>query len=476
MSDTNTMVGCGDRIFTFQEVVLASKSIWHKIESFMSIIGGAEQRLFVTLNSCMWVVLFMEQLQSLSRRLEHDQSIRYSDLQLPLFNLGQNAQANLLHDKIYGTLAIMPEAVASAMVPYIDYRLPVQEVFVAFSKAIIAYTDTLDFIHARNYHQTMEPSWVVDWELSPDRVSLLHDWHIYGFNRFANSYTDLHTMVEMGRIFRADDGRKAFFEISPESSTLRCSGILIGKIDGIAAAMPILGAVQYDAIEHVQPTCKSNPYGGDEATRRALAHTLFANPIWGDQEEVALFQIPWLTGESYIGVTDALLYVDEVSQANLVYFHFGGAYPDNEAQLNGSGWSSLFAYGNYGSFESWRVRWATFMVGGKRFRDYFPTEMVQCSVPDDRIFLDLAKVVGGSLGRTLVTLATGHFGLAPYVVKPDDLVFVVMGCSMPVVLRPVEGTSSYTVVGECYVEGFAKGEAMAGLDEGKYELQTLTLC
>lgn len=45
---------------------------------------------------------------------------------------------------------------------------------------------------------------------------------------------------------------------------------------------------------------------------------------------------------------------------------------------------------------------------------------------------------------------------------------------MPVVLRPVG--KRYEVVGECYVDGFMKGEAMESLDAGKYQLESITLC
>ena len=59
--------------------------------------------------------------------------------------------------------------------------------------------------------------------------------------------------------------------------------------------------------------------------------------------------------------------------------------------------------------------------------------------------------------------------------RPNDLIFVLMGCSVPLVLRP-RGDGLYQLIGECYIPGFMKGEAMKELEKGLYELETVTLC
>lgn len=75
----------------------------------------------------------------------------------------------------------------------------------------------------------------------------------------------------------------------------------------------------------------------------------------------------------------------------------------------------------------------------------------------------------------MITTNTGHVGMAPATIELTDKICIVIGCSMPVVLRPVEN-ERYEVVGECYVDGFMKGEAMEALDSGKYKLESITLC
>lgn len=56
-----------------------------------------------------------------------------------------------------------------------------------------------------------------------------------------------------------------------------------------------------------------NPYGDDQAVTRALIHTLFANPIWGDTLGAALFHIPWTAHQD-----DPAAYVSADGQLNMI--------------------------------------------------------------------------------------------------------------------------------------------------------------
>lgn len=61
-------------------------------------------------------------------------------------------------------------------------------------------------------------------------------------------------------------------------------------------------------------------------------------------------------------------------------------------------------------------------------------------------------------GYRIVFGLTKLAGLAPWSAQTGDLVCVLLGCSFPVVLRPVEG--HYVLIGEVYVDQFMRGEAM----------------
>lgn len=464
MSDETSVIGYGQRKILFGEVVLACKFIWHNLEKIMIACGyitTVSAEGFITLNSCMWVILFIQYLRELSQRLEDAQGVNYGHLQIAL-NLSQNGQAKYANDKVFGLLAILPDGIGARMEQYHDY--PTEEVFIEFSKAIIGATENLDVIFMKSRTQKMTPSWATDWQLSPDRVSLLHDWHIYGYKRFDQAYENLEEMIETARQSRADGSWESGFGFLENSSVLQCSGIKIGTVDGVATAMGGFGEFNYTLEEPIQPESQPNPYGDEVATRRALVHTLFANPIWGDKQEAALFQIPWITERPYPSTLTLQFSRDEGWQQTALRLQ------------NELGWEFMLRYGNFYSFEMFRMALGPFQLAGRPFHDYFDGEVAECTIPHDRVYLDLAKVVGGHLGRRLITLETGHFGLAPNTVKRGDGVYVLLGCSTPVVLRSLTGTSHFEVVGECYVEGFARGEAIEGLDDGRYRLEEINLC
>jgi hypothetical protein len=64
------------------------------------------------------------------------------------------------------------------------------------------------------------------------------------------------------------------------------------------------------------------------------------------------------------------------------------------------------------------------------------------------------------LFRYFVTTEENYIGLAPNNVRLGDQVCALLGCKSPLVLRPVKG--SYEVIGECYLDGAANGEAILG--------------
>ena len=78
------------------------------------------------------------------------------------------------------------------------------------------------------------------------------------------------------------------------------------------------------------------------------------------------------------------------------------------------------------------------------------------SVHDARQTLTL----GPTRGRVLAATTTGHISLVPWGTMEGDLIYVVLGASVPFVLRPhAEGLDvAFTLIGEAYVQGIMYGE------------------
>lgn len=65
------------------------------------------------------------------------------------------------------------------------------------------------------------------------------------------------------------------------------------------------------------------------------------------------------------------------------------------------------------------------------------------------------------LGRSFITTAEGYIGLGPDGVEPGDIICVFLGCSRPVVLRPMPN-DRYQLVGDAFVYGLHDALALLG--------------
>ena len=64
----------------------------------------------------------------------------------------------------------------------------------------------------------------------------------------------------------------------------------------------------------------------------------------------------------------------------------------------------------------------------------------------------------------------GRMGLAPAAAQVGDSIAILMGCSVPMVIRPTAGKGDWTLIGECYVHGAMYGE-MLDLDHDVVDIE-----
>ena len=81
--------------------------------------------------------------------------------------------------------------------------------------------------------------------------------------------------------------------------------------------------------------------------------------------------------------------------------------------------------------------------------------------------------------RRLVTTHGGYLGLVPAGAIAGDVVAMLVGCDVPLLLRPVapkgEESDGFTLIGECYVHGVMSGEVGAFVQQGKCKLGSITI-
>lgn len=62
--------------------------------------------------------------------------------------------------------------------------------------------------------------------------------------------------------------------------------------------------------------------------------------------------------------------------------------------------------------------------------------------------------------RAIILTQNGRVGLVPFWCGEGHLVAIIHGCSVPLILSKDENSSTYSLVGDCYLEGVMHGEAV----------------
>jgi hypothetical protein len=73
----------------------------------------------------------------------------------------------------------------------------------------------------------------------------------------------------------------------------------------------------------------------------------------------------------------------------------------------------------------------------------------------------------GTVGRRLIISEEKQIGAGPEATQKGDMIYVLMGCNVPVILRKTEKPTEFEFVGECYWHGSMDGEALSIRDGDK---------
>jgi hypothetical protein len=493
MTDDTCFVFCGNCWTTLHGVRLIMKLIIENLVVLETISPSEESGLAkATGFQASTLLWYIGQLRQQSLNWKRSNKFQYFELRSRALTLSQCAKATHDYDKVLGILGVLPVEISEAM-GLLLAQLPVntghelseeqegkytRDIFTRFSVSIIEATGDLDIIFARNTFQKFQsrlelPSWVTDWVLNIDRSGTVpsNDEHFVGEdptrfwleegngNPLLQSRPWVATLVDR----RSDAGKKGRIAFLNNYKHLSCQAILVGCVDGIAPECGYEGE-NPDGKEPeriIQPQTNASPYGNEKETVDALLRTLLFDPFDDCINRSRVLEVPWF-GED--ADHDAKTGSFTVTEKTFVCINMLEEY----------GWDESMWSNDLYLFEWARRHLGLYKVGGKPFKDYFPVKFTQCLArPTPTDFDQIGKNV---TNRRLITTTTGHFGLAPSIVHPKDQIFVILGCSVPVILRQCDQGKEYEVVGECWVDGFMKGEAISRLGNREYKLQNIIIC
>ncbi|KAK3316939.1 hypothetical protein B0H66DRAFT_307947 [Apodospora peruviana] len=438
-------------------------------------------------------------------------------------NLGVEAQVSDDHDRVYGLLGLLPREIVMFIRP--DYTKSIADTFIDLSMAVLRVWGHDDLFPGRRYKDKVEdlPTWAID--MTQSRSGMARS------NRASGAFDRANAIASKGGYFLPVPDRgvpKAFnpsWKLSKSRRVLTVSSVRIDVIESMGgylrSSVEILAdrkrAEETEESGHSEGLYEYVPSAGSTNVEEQLQTVLLrilTNEIRhhaagstapeeeeGDEDDdrrqddygsplLALFSIPWFENET--------------------------PNPVEEEVFSRAGWSGILSLDTFQVFQRFRLSNASYPLwGGRKFRDLFPSNTdallsvasassenagAHATVVRD-VLESVAWVVAAQ--RFLVTQERRYLGATlRETAKEGDVVFVLPGCSYPVILRELEvaerdrwieaqtdaeednssmevkdgpGRRWYEVIGECYVEGIMNGEVLKWVEDGEVTVEEVNL-
>jgi len=393
-------------------------------------------------------------------------------------------------DKVYSLLGIAnPEDCELIGKP--DYNATVADVYSRFVKSFVERRHNLDiicFAHIFNRHKRDSsiqgdiPSWVPDWRAiyKPCVVPLMASQsgrsHVGNFRPLGK--LDGSTSV----IYEASGRSMSKASFSDDLKELICEGVLLDYVDGIASLGDFVEActnphenreLSHACVQSTSSTNKaelaSEDASNDNSTNedkcfdifKAIAHSLlldsrdryfrrtvnkkriysefltFANALLNDSEKVDPVFLKWFNQNRTLSIKGQTL--DTIFEAVI------SRIPSLMSRLQQTS-----------SRRSDSSEPELSMLRNLDLKDSSDWES----------FLGLFRYMSMQLARRMIVTNDGYIGMAPCGAKKGDVIAVIYGCSIPVLLRELPKKDTYELIGECYVHGFMRAEAIKDVSSG----------
>ena len=417
------LVRCGSRCATWEDVVKAVLSV--------PTAGGRSRvsvvtRFFPVLASIGNVV----PIDALRGFTQEAKSKREYISLLSAMHRSTKALATIPSDKIYGLLAITKDG--QDLIPHPIYTLSAEEVCTMTTAAIISAGADLDIIcYAKASPGRVLPSWVPDWtkELAQNSMTV------------ANAGKDLYNATgksQGGEYLRIPHTG----EFLDNNLVLKVRGFIVDVVHGLGAVDldngPFLNLEKPTNYGLIQPEPEQNrsQYGSETGIFRALWMSL----VLGERDD-------------QVGGSDFLnsLYVTQAQASD------GKAISENVNVI----------------FKSWYSINKAFEIHGRALSQWFRISTAVPSRPErdmndltDEDFKFLEEIMLATTHKRLMFTHEGYIGMAPYDTRKGDKVCLLFGCRVPVVLRE-RIAGGFELIGEVYVHGIMKGEALTAENHEK---------
>lgn len=358
-----------------------------------------------------------------------------------LLEVGNATISHFPVDKVYGLLAVIEPNIAKEIV--VDYSISESTVFTRVSKLFVESTNNLELLRSAGYWNAKTPSWAAE------------------FSRKIPSRNKLAPKLP----YQADKGTSADFKFSMDLRSLTVKAVIVDSVRNIGGRP----YSEHDVSPILEQTTQlKETYKPDASTRSAFHRTLV-----GDRDgHLAEHYAPRDGG-------------------HMPLFNLPASFNDAMAIFDQRKWTEFAIQGHrYKEWSDWRCSNDRLELGsglgclGNFFSDEMPEDTPL--QPLWHAFLRFRNMISG---RRFVTTTRGNFGWVPEKPEEDvdtgtvaehvedikcgDLFCIVLGCSVPLVVRRREA-GDFIILGEGYIQGYMDGELAVQIERGEMTVEDLT--
>jgi heterokaryon incompatibility protein (HET) len=367
-----------------------------------------------------------------------------------------NQDATDPKDLIYSFLGLSPN------LPFIQpmYHISTEDAYYNFAKSYINEFQSLDIIcfadrfkcHSYSTCSSKLPSWVPDWRVKaePMVVPVLVS---QSAQALIGNFRPLHS-IDTSVIYESSGSVQSSVEFSIPGE-LKCQGIFLDFLDGIGGSIPY------------SISCQDRNGTDCNGSEESLVQSTFETNVsvddgqMNDNQEFCKTKMRTLM----ISICRSLVlnrhdcylrHVAPIEQYLRDFQTFCSSTMESSSKVH---W--LFRSW-FSANKSLKIHGVDLEILCKGMSDSIATSEIDLfDLSSYELFLSRLRDTILKRKRRLLVTERGYVGMAPPRAKKGDLICILLGCSVPVLLRRYSSEGLYQFVGECYVDGYMNGEALA---------------